>query len=163
MNDVFAIVRFGDYAEYLSAIDSVDIDIVDSGSSLLTSAISYSRPEIVQDLIMRGININYQGERGMTPLQITIQWKNFELAKQLVSLGADVNVRDLYGNNALWYATAFANGNYDVVKLIVEKGGDAITKNNAGRSPLDFARQIGDEELIELLSAAGLPHIKRND
>jgi uncharacterized protein len=34
------------------------------------------------------------------------------------------------------------------IPLFMQYNPDTTTKNNAGRSPLDFARQIGDAKLI---------------
>jgi uncharacterized protein len=37
------------------------------------------------------------------------------------------------------------------IPLFMQYNPDTTTKNNAGRSPLDFARQIGDAKLIGML------------
>ncbi len=38
-----------------------------------------------------------------------------------------------------------------MVELFMQYNPDKTTKNNAGRSPLDFARQVGNDKLIEML------------
>ena len=40
----------------------------------------------------------------------------------------------------------------DLVKLLIRCGADALSKNNAIRSPLDFAKQIKDMEMINILT-----------
>ena len=63
-----------------------------------------------------------------------------------------INIIDYYGNNPLWYAVFNANDDYCLVKLLVKYGADALSKNNAMRSPLDFAKQIEDTEMINILT-----------
>lgn len=70
----------------------------------------------------------------------------------LLQEGAKVNIIDCYGNNPLWYAVFNANDDYCLVKLLVKYGADALSKNNAMRSPLDFAKQIEDTEMINILA-----------
>lgn len=62
-----------------------------------------------------------------------------------------MNIVDIYGNNPLWYAVFNAHDDYKIIELFMEYGADTTTKNNAMRSPLDFARQIGDDVVIEIL------------
>lgn len=152
--DIFQDVRFGGLDDYRSYIDKIDINILDKNSSnLLHAAISYKKPKIALDLISRGINVNQQGNKGMTPLQYAIEHNQPELVHAIINAGGEVNIRDSYGNNALWTAVFNARGNYELVKLILENGGDAFTKNKAGRSPLDFANQIGNNDLVKLLNS----------
>ena len=97
MVDIFSIVRCGKYMEYRSAIDLVDVNILDeNGSNLLAPAIVYDRPEIVRDLLQRGIDMNHKGERQMTAIQLAIQWRRSDIAKTLVELGSDLNSRDVW-------------------------------------------------------------------
>jgi uncharacterized protein len=150
---IFQEVRFGSLEKYYSFIDSIDINILNErGGNLLHDAISYKKKEIALDLIAKGINVNQQGNKGMTPLQHALELKDYDVVYAIIEAGADVNIRDSYGNNSLWTAVINA-GDYGLVKLILEKGGDALTKNKAGRSPLDLANQIGDEQLIKLLKS----------
>lgn len=57
---------------------------------------------------------------------------------------------------SLWYAVFNANNDYRLVKLLVRYGADALSKNNAIRSPLDFAKQIKDTEMINILANKNL-------
>ena len=45
---------------------------------------------------------------------------------------------------------------FAVIKLLVKYGADALSKNNAMRSPLDFAKQIEDTEMINILANKNL-------
>ncbi|WP_408007767.1 hypothetical protein [Rossellomorea aquimaris] len=65
----------------------------------------------------------------------------------------DINQRDKYGNSPLWTAVFNCKGRYyDMVKLLLQYNPYSVTKNKAGRSPLDFAKQVGNEKLISWLN-----------
>ena len=52
----------------------------------------------------------------------------------------------------MWTAVFNCKGrNYEMVELFMMFNPDIMTKNNAGRSPLDFSMQVGDEKLIDIL------------
>lgn len=46
---------------------------------------------------------------------------------------------------------ASARGNYNLIRYFSKGGASPDNKNNSGRSPLYFAKQIGDEELVRIL------------
>jgi len=138
--------------EYNTEIRHVDIDIVNSyDQNLLQEAIAYKREAISYDLINRGINLNHLDEQGRTALHYCAVYHAFDVAKAILDKGCDVNIRDQNGNNALWVAVFNARGVYDIVELFVKHGADITNKNNAGRTPLDFAKQIEDNDLVKTL------------
>ena len=122
------------------------------GRNLLQEAIVSCRNTIASDLVNKGIDINHQDKMGWTPLHFCAQYNNITIAELLLRKGAKVNFIDCYGNNPLWYAVFNANDDYRLVKLLIRYGADALSKNNAMRSPLDFARQIEDTEMINILT-----------
>ena len=155
MTDVFQTVRLNDLNNYYSAIDEIDLDTVNEYSqNLLHEAVTNNCVEIAMDLLSREINVNQQDKNGQTPLHFAAAHHRIKLAGEIINKGGDINICDVHGNNALWTAVFNARGNYELVELFVEKGGDAVTKNKHNRSALDFAHQINDENLIQLLKGA---------
>jgi outer membrane protein assembly factor BamB len=74
----------------------------------------------------------------------------------LLAKGVDVNAKTHYGTTALWFATS--KSHLDVVKVLVKykaqlDGMDTVW----GTSPLDWAVENDQPEMIELLLAAGAP------
>jgi len=116
-------------------------------------AIAYERSQHAEQLILRGINLDLQDKDGKTPLHYAAIHKQLHTAQLLVKRGADQSICDKYGNAALWCAVFNARGQYELVQLYVSAGGMATHKNKSGRSPLDFAKQIGDTKLQEVLTA----------
>ncbi len=150
--NIFSVVRNGQYDQYLKSIKGVDINCRNEyGQNLLQEAISSGRDDIAVDLVDRGIDVNQQDCKGLTPLHYCAQYLNVHIAELLLKNEADVNATDAYGNNPLWTAVFNADGDYRVVELFVKNGADAQYKNKANRSPLDIARQIEDADMIKIL------------
>lgn len=151
--DIFEIVRLKDNKNFNQKISDFEINIINEDKeSLLQVAIAYNNLEIAEDLIKRGININHQDKKGFTALHYIAEYCYYKLGEILVKNGADINIVDNFGNNALWTATFNARGKYELVGLLVENGGNPNNKNNNSKSPLDFAKQIGDNKLVDILS-----------
>lgn len=151
--DIFTLARFGDLESFKSKFMINDIDTKDEGGSgLLHYAISGSKFDIASFLINKGIDVNITNSDGQTALHLICVNQNIDVAKELLQRSADINLRDKYGNNAMWTAVFNCKGrNYEMVELFMTFNPDIMTKNNAGRSPLDFAMQVGNEKLIDIL------------
>ena len=67
-------------------------------------------------------------------------------------LERNINYSNAYGRNLLQEAIVSCENTIavDLVKLLIRCGADAL--NNAIRSPLDFAKQIKDMEMINILT-----------
>ena len=150
--NIFSVVRNGQYDQYQESIKSVDVNCQNEyGQNLLQEAISSNKDDIAVDLVDRGIDVNHQNSKGLTPLHFCAQYLNICVAELLLNNKADVNATDSYGNNPLWTAVFNADGDYRMVELLVKHGADTQHKNKANRSPLDFARQIEDADMIKIL------------
>ena len=63
-----------------------------------------------------------------------------EPLKLLIQAGADVNSsKPQDGNTPLHYAMAKLDRNRDIEKVLIEAGADLNTKNNKGKTPLQYA------------------------
>ena len=58
----------------------------------------------VRELIEAGYYVDFTVEEGCTPLIAAVLIGNLEIVKLLVELGADVNIKDMHGETALFYA-----------------------------------------------------------
>jgi hypothetical protein len=77
-------------------------------------------------------------------------FKGFEeVAKILITAGANVNVRNAMGASCLIFAITFNREN--IAKLLIEKGADQSVKDGGGNTALDHARMQGLKPLVALL------------
>ncbi|WP_433631778.1 ankyrin repeat domain-containing protein [Chryseobacterium cucumeris] len=161
MNDnnivnVFQFVRLNKLDSIESEVNSFNVNnfINDFGENLLHEAIAFKAIDIVKFLLSCKIDINHSDQNGKTPLHFSAAHNDFESTELLLGNELiEINKNDKYGNNPLWVAVFNARGYYDIVKLLKDFGADPNSKNNNNKSPLDFAKQIGDYEMIEILTS----------
>ena len=153
--DYFQAVRRNGAAaiESLSALDDINLKN-QGGENLLHEAIAYGNGEVAHWLIDRGIDVNSQNADGQSPLHYAGSYQNLTITSRILSSGGKLEIVDKHGNTPLWSAVFSSKGDYKVVDAMLQSGGTSVANwnNKAGRSPLDFARQIGDQTLMEKLS-----------
>jgi uncharacterized protein len=151
--DVVTLARFGDYESFKTKFVLEETNNKDEfGTGLLHYAIGGENFDIALFLINNGFDVNMTDEDGNTALHYIGEHPNLEVAKQILNRGGDLNIRNKYGNNALWTAVFNSKDQYyDLVELFMQYNPDATSKNKAGRSPIDFAKQIGEDKLVKML------------
>jgi ankyrin repeat protein len=125
----------------------IDVNAKDNlfGWTPLLHAVSDKNIEVVKFLISKGAYL----------VPVMLVWsagRGDELAKILVSAGADVNARD---SGLAPFHSAALNGDIEFAKFIYSKGADVNVKDNDGKTPLDFAEEKGKTEMIEYLKSVG--------
>lgn len=151
--NIFDVVEQGDVQIFKNCIGKFDINITNvNGLSLLHKAIAYQRLEIAIDLLQQSIDVNVQDNKGQSCLHYLSFHPNLELAKAIILHGGDLELKDNFGNTPLWYAVYNARGNYGLVEFLIQNRANPNSLNNAGRTPLNFASQIKDKKLIQILS-----------
>jgi len=147
---VFQAVRLKDYETFVKNLDDVSV-LNEEGQTLLHEAAAYDSDECAREIVNKGGDVDALDVKGMTPLHYAAANGSAQVADILVKSGANLAISDKFGNEPLWTAVFNARGNYEIVKLFVDNGANPNHKNNAGRSPVDFANQIKDSGLIAIL------------
>ena len=151
-HEIFQAVRLGDRESLAELMKRYPLNVIDEdGQNLLHEAIASNQDDIGEDLIVRGINVNHQDRRGLTPLHYAAMHKKARLAKRILSAGARHDIEDVHGNQPLWTATFNARGDYRIVELLVAHGSSPKHRNHHGKSAVDFAAQIEDRGLLTTL------------
>lgn len=80
----------------------------------------------IEDAINHGGNVNYATWLGYTPLMYASFFNNSETVKFLIKKRADINARNVHGNNALRLAVMsdYHAGNSEVILVLAEFGAD---------------------------------------
>lgn len=149
--DLFQLIRTNP-DEALAKLSRIDERY--RGGTLLHHSIAYGAHQVAVELIRRGIDVNMQDSNGQSALHFAAESCNVTVAELLIQHGGRFDLLDVHGNSPVWTAVFNARGNYELVRLFLKHGGARMVKvrNRHGRSPLDFAVQIGDQELINCLS-----------
>lgn len=130
----------------------------------LMLATEMERVQSVKLLLEYGADPNLQNIDGKTALHLLpekqpIEWSSpenkVEIAALLIENGANINIKDNYNNQPLWPAVfEAADGNPEKLPLVgfyVKNNADINNKNKSDRSPLDFAKKVGWQPLIDIL------------
>ncbi len=91
-----------------------------------------------------------------------VHYGYYDLTKELLDQGADVNARDKYGQTVLMVACCFRfNRNIALIKLLLKRGADVNAQDKSGETVLMWVCGQGDFDLVDLLLRKGANvHIK---
>jgi ankyrin repeat protein len=117
-------------AQYLLK-HGVAVNAVDStGASALHTAARYceTKPEMVAMLLANGATVDLRDKHGQTPLYYATGTRHVQCAKLLLAAGADASIAVHDGS---WQClhVAVRNGQYDMVKLLLEYSSSKATAN----------------------------------
>ena len=152
---ILSAVRNNDLKDVRSLLDQgADPNSYDEdGDHLLMLAALYSSADCMQLLIEKGSNVNAKNKIDETALM----WAVPDLAKMklLIERGADVNTKAKSGNTPLLIASV-GKKQYEPVKLLLDKGADALAINNRNENALMRAALFGDTATVSLLLSKGI-------
>uniref|UniRef100_A0A8C9VMY1 Ankyrin repeat domain 12 n=1 Tax=Scleropages formosus TaxID=113540 RepID=A0A8C9VMY1_SCLFO len=97
--------------------------------------------------------VNKRNERGETPLHMAAIRGDAKQVRELISLGADVNVKDFAGWTPLHEACNL--GYYDVAKVLIAAGAEVNTQGLDDDTPLHDASSSGHKDIVKLLLRHG--------
>jgi ankyrin repeat protein len=120
----------------------------------LYTAVNRNQPAgVIQQLLRIGVEPN--GEI----LLLAMEKQRFDLAKQFIETGVDVNYRYPLtrsyadGMTALLYASKWEN--FDLVKLLVDSGADINARSKDGNTALSTARMNNNDRICNFLLERG--------
>ena len=89
-------------------------------------------------LIGKGADLNFQDKIGYSALHFASQNNHVGITEILINNGAELNIKDVYGNPPIWTAIFNAKENFSIVKMLLVKDVDITSKNHYGKSPKDI-------------------------
>ncbi len=96
-------------------------------------------------------DINAQDEHGQTALFKAVGDNRIEDVIMLMNNGADLEIADNEQCTPLHNAIKF--GNIRSAALLIAHGAQGQLKNKIGKTPLEYAKVVENEELVSLLEA----------
>lgn len=129
---------------------------VDGRTPLHTASSSW-HTGIVEYLISRGADVNAKDNAGKTVLHYESETGNARLVKELLTAGADANSKGVRSRTPLHYAVLNLCNNV-VRPLLSARNVDVNTRDDDGRTPLDYAIDLNDQSLARLLEQHGAKH-----
>jgi len=105
-----------------------------------------------KDNIVRDLNNLSQEAKDKNLKMASIAGK-LDVVKLLIEVGVDINAKDIYGDTALIYASAY--NHKEIVEILIEVGADISIKNNIFFTALKYASKKGHKDIVKLLIKAG--------
>jgi ankyrin repeat protein/predicted O-methyltransferase YrrM len=151
----------------------VKIDIRDAdGNTPLHVAVLYRNPENLDEILKANPDIDALNSEGYTPLHLAVQRPDNEKAiGHLLQQGADVNILDPTGRNAL--LVSLGSNQKEYISLLVSKGIDINSQDDSGNTAMHYplSNVLRDKrylpystEIIKILMMEGAdPHIKNKE
>ena len=138
------------------------------GATALMSAIWSKKPAVAKYLIESGADVKakYNDGSGSDALIYAVSYGQLELINILLDKGADIESRDYQGDTPLVYA-ALHTINIDAVRILIKRGANVNTENNASRPLLGQLQDILTNDLLSnkslyigrgIFDTAALPH-----
>lgn len=114
-------------------------------------AIKNNDLQLVKQYLAQGIDPNCFTENDeVTPIFIAAYMGHTEVAKELLKAGADLNVKDNYGNTP--FALAAKKGHINMLNLFIDSGKLEINrKKNTTLSPFYIAAYYGHDKILKSL------------
>jgi ankyrin repeat protein len=107
---------------------------------------------ILMILLSNKANIDADDGYGATPLFCAVDEEKVEMARMLLRFGAKVNTKTGIYIDGPGDMTPLheACDSVELTKLLLENGADPTAKDTNGKTPLDWAKLFGKEEVIRL-------------
>lgn len=117
--------------------------------TLLEGAIDSQNTQLLDILLTNELDPDASYTSSLRLIQKAVKDNNVLFAQRLINSGAQVTIKDIYGNTLLHDAAG--NGNTEVVKMLLAKNVSAKSKNNAGYYPEKVAKKAGYKMLAKTL------------
>ncbi|KAJ3104538.1 B-cell lymphoma 3 protein [Phlyctochytrium bullatum] len=126
------------------------------GTSVLHVAVKSRNVELVRWLVGVGAEVSARDANGVTPLHVAWKLNRPGMASVLVEAGADIRARCCHGMTPMHGVArvrpgvdgAMVERSWEVLKRMLERGGDPNAKNAKGRTMLHAAAEVGNGEMV---------------
>lgn len=122
------------------------------GGNPLDYAVNSGRVDHVRLLLEHGADPDALDTDGGPVLFTPVMRRDHEMARVLLEAGADPNVRE-EGRDPL-LSLAVTRRDMKLVQLLLDHGADPHLKQESGITPLELARQSGNEEMVRIIENA---------
>ena len=130
----------------------------DPGVTPLMHSIYLDKPKALVALLELGADVDGPSEKGLTPLMVATQAKgpnSVSIVRELIEYKAHLEAAD---QEKGWTAVFWAvdSDSVKIAKVLISSGASLSTIDKAGKTPLDYAHERGNQKMVELLEAAEL-------
>lgn len=127
-------------------------NLVGHSALLATASSRESKLDLFEHMIRQGLDPLQGDKRGSNCLHYAARAQKSDHIKWILEYGINVNVTDSNGWSSLHWAVASTDDSTELVKLLLERGGDKSIRDKQGRTAFDIAKKFKRTEDIAMLA-----------
>jgi len=110
--------------------------------------------EMIEFFLENGTELMETDSDGISALDMAIKFKRLDVIEYCINKGFSLNVsKRKSGITPVMLAACFSN--IEMMKLLVDNGGDVNGEDKFGMSPKDYAKKLGQKKMLEFLTEQG--------
>jgi hypothetical protein len=133
-----------------------DVNGADSvGNSTLSLEVQERHPDVVEELLRAGADVNTANQSGVTPVMTAVAFdaRSTAVMERLLDGGADIDAQDNGGETALMYAAKY--GRKEALQILLARGANPAIRDNDGRTAAAVTGNSKDAaELTQIIEDA---------
>lgn len=137
--------------------EEYELDEYDDISPLFYAIRKYASLELIELLLENGVDLMQLDDDGISALDMAIKFKRKDVIKFCIDKGFDLNTsKRKSGITPVMLAACFTD--METMDILLEHGGDVNAVDKSGMSPKDYAKKLGQKQMIEYLNEKGAKH-----
>lgn len=137
--------------------EEYDLEEYDEISPLFYAIRKYASLELIEFLLENGVDLHTCDSDGISALDMAIKFKRKDVIALCLENGFDLNsTKRKSGITSVMLAACFSDT--DMMQTLLDAGGEINAIDNAGMSPLDYARKLGQKKMQAYLEERGAKH-----
>ena len=142
--------------------EEYDLEDYDEISPLFYAIRKYASLELIELLLDNGVDLFQVDADGVSALDMAIKFKRKDVIQYCIEKGFDLNTtKRKSGITPVMLAACFSDT--EMMQMLLDSGGEINAVDNAGMSPLDYSRKLGQKRMVEYLKARGAEHAAYRD
>ena len=115
------------------------------------NAAKFGKADTIQKILAEGVKPDLKNSRHVSPLWISAANGHLRVVQLLLrSKIVDINTKSIYGQPPIFWAAA--EGNENIVRLLLTAGADRTLEDIDGKTPLSVAKKNGHDKIAKMLS-----------
>ncbi|SFZ97945.1 ankyrin repeat family protein [hydrothermal vent metagenome] len=134
--------------------EEYELEDYDEISPFFYAIRKYASMEMIELMLENGIDLHEVDSDGISALDMAIKFKRKELIQLCIDRGFDLNSsKRKSGMTPVILASCFSD--IEMMKILLDSGGDINQTDKSGMSPKDYAKKLGQKKMLDFLDEKG--------
>jgi len=134
--------------------EEYDLEDYDEISPFFYAIRKYASMEMLELMLENGVDLHEVDSDGISALDMAIKFKRKEVIQFCLDRGFEINSsKRKSGITPVMLAACFSD--IEMMKLLLDNGGDVNLADKSGMAPKDYAKKLGQKKMVEFLDEQG--------